>query len=245
MANQYDFIDLMKAGGYNPMDGGITTQQMQDFRLQGLINNNKALDQKINALNLPPVQEPNPQEELLKKQRRANMLMAVADAFKGNDIMSGYMQRQAGFDAQKERAERQAKQEEMMKAQQEFMRNLDPNSDLAQKIKVNQLFGFTPSSPPQNKTTKSDFVVEILEKMKNIPGYKLTGTDQRILDTISDTDPMKIIIRNRLNERQGSEFTNQNTNQSGPVTVTTAEQFDSLPKGTKYIYNGTEYIKGQ
>jgi hypothetical protein len=108
MANQYDFFNLMKAGGYNPMDGGITTNQMQDFRLQGLINNNKALDQKINALNLPPVQEPNPQEELVKKQRRANMLMAIGDAFKGKDIASGVMERQAMFNAQKERAERQA-----------------------------------------------------------------------------------------------------------------------------------------
>ena len=23
------------------------------------------------------------------------------------------------------------------------------------------------------------------------------------------------------------------------------EEFDNLPKGTKYIYNGTQYIKGQ
>ena len=107
---------------------------------------------------------------------------------------------------------------------------------------MNQLFGITPSN---NKLTKSDFVVEILEKMKNNPGYKLTDTDQRILDTISDTDPMKILIRNRLNEMQVNNFSNENTNQSGPITVTKKEEFDSLPKGTKYIYNGTEYIKGQ
>jgi len=245
MANQYDFFNLMKAGGYNPMDGGITTNQMQDFRLQGLINNNKELDQKINALNLPPVQQPNPQEELLKKQKRGNMFMALGDLLSGKDATAGFMQRQAGFNAQKEKAERQAKQEQLMKDQQEFMKTLDPNSDLAQKIRINKLFGFTPPSPAQNKTTKSDFVVEILEKMKNNPDYKLTDTDQRILDTIGDTDPMKIMIRNRLNEMQVNKFNNENTNQPGPITVTSQEQFDNLPQGTKYIYNGTEYVKGQ
>ena len=61
MANQYDFFNLMLAGGYNPMDGGITSQEMENFKLQGLINNNKALNEKINAMNLPPVQESNPQ----------------------------------------------------------------------------------------------------------------------------------------------------------------------------------------
>ena len=57
MANQYDFLDLMKAGGYNPLDGGITTNEMQDFRLQGLINNFNQTNEKIDALNLPPIQE--------------------------------------------------------------------------------------------------------------------------------------------------------------------------------------------
>ena len=56
---------------------------------------------------------------------------------------------------------------------------------------------------------------------------------------------MKILIRNRLNEMQVNNFDNESTNQSGPITVTSKEEFDNLPKGTKYIYNGTEYIKGQ
>ena len=261
MANQYDFFNLMKAGGYNPMDGGITTDEMDIFKTLGLINNvnkNKQAIENINKpfgmigdsvqpnkpiINLPPVQQPNPQAELLKKQQRGNMLMALGDLLSGRDATAGFMQRKAGFDAQKERAERQAKQEQLMKDQQEFMKTLDPNSDLAKKIRINQLFGFIPSSPAQNKTTKSDFVVEILEKMKNNPGYKLTGTDQRILDTIGDTDPMKIMIRNRLNEMQVNNFSNENTNQSGPVTITTQEQYDALPSGSLFIEDGQTYRK--
>ena len=112
MANQYDFFNLMLAGGYNPMDGGITSQEMENFKLQGLINNNKALNEKINAMNLPPVQEPNPQEELAKRQRRANMLLAIGDAFKGKDIASGVMERQAIFNAQRVEAENKARLKE-------------------------------------------------------------------------------------------------------------------------------------
>jgi len=145
------------------MDGGITTNQMQDFRLQGLINNNKALDQKINALNLPPVQEPNPQEELVKKQRRANMLMAIGDAFKGKDIASGVMERQAMFNAQKERAERQAKQEQLMKDRQEYIKN---NPELAGAIRLKELFDM--QMPQQKDPTQSDIYKQAAARIKNI-----------------------------------------------------------------------------
>lgn len=149
--------------------------------------------------------------------------------------------RQAKIDKENARAKAEKKaQQELLKQQQDAF--IKANPGYAKMIQMNQLFGITPSS---NKLTKSDFVVEILEKMKNNPGYKLTDTDQRILDTISDTDPMKILIRNRLNEMQVNNFDNQNTTQTGPITVTSKEEFESLPKGTKYIYNGTEYIKGQ
>jgi hypothetical protein len=148
-------------------------------------------------------------------------------------------QRQLDEAEAKAKAEKKA-QQELLKQQQDAF--IEANPEYAKMIQMKQLFNITEGS---NKLTKSDFVVEILEKIKNNPGYKLTDTDQRILDTISDTDPMKILIRNRLNEMQVNNFSNQNTNQSGPVTVTTQEEFDSLPKGTKYIYNGTEYVKGQ
>ena len=97
-------------------------------------------------------------------------------------------------------------------------------------------------TPP--KKNKSDFVVEILEKIQDDEDYKLTKTDQKILDTIADTDPMKIMVRNRLNEMQTSKFSNENNNQSGLVTVTTQEQYDALPSGTLFIEeDGKTYRK--
>ena len=99
------------------------------------------------------------------------------------------------------------------------------------------------SFKPDPKKTKSDYVVEILEKIKNNPDYKLTDTDQRILDTISDTDPMEIMIRNRIKEMQTSKFNNENTSQTGVVTVTTQQQYDALPSGSLFIENGKTYRK--
>lgn len=193
-------------------------------------------------LNLPKGDRRQMQIEGLQKFGEAMNLIGAqqsGDPSRIAQAQNAIKQRQLDEEDAKRKAEKKA-QQELLKQQQDAF--IEANPEYQKMIQMNQLFGITPSS---NKLTKSDFVVEILEKIKNNPGYKLTDTDQRILDTISDTDPMKILIRNRLNEMQVNNFSNQNTNQSGPITVTTQEEFDSLPKGTKYIYNGTEYIKGQ
>ena len=245
MANEYMKRNQAIMGGL-PLTGGVTFDEFENARLNGLLKDMNNTNNFIAENDL--LKQPVPQVD--KKMERRKALQDIADRFgiinaqqSGNYQAASNMQN--ALDQRKQAAERQAKQKQLMKDQQEFIKTLDPNSDLAQKIRINQLFGFTPSSPAQNKTTKSDFVVEILEKMKNNPGYKITDTDQRILDTIGDTDPMKIMIRNRLNEMLVNKFNNENTNQPGPITVTSQEQFDNLPQGTKYIYNGTEYVKGQ
>ena len=112
------------------------------------------------------------------------------------------------------------------------------------------------SEDKPSKITKSDFVVDILTKMtshvpteKN-PTYKLTAKDQQILDTVSNTDPMKQLIRNLQMGYVNTPVPEVNTetpvvNTETPVNVTTKEERDKLPKNTKYIFNGQEYIKGQ
>lgn len=101
----------------------------------------------------------------------------------------------------------------------------------------------------RNKNTPgksvSDYVVDILEKMRNNPNYVLTETDQRILDTISSTDPMDIIARQIRQDQVNKIKTLVPSISTGPVTVTSQEQFDSLPSGASYIYNGQEFVKGK
>ena len=106
-----------------------------------------------------------------------------------------------------------------------------------------------PEVPDKPKEiTKNSFVVDILTKIQADPTYgsvdnPFTESDQRILDTISNTDPFDIYkreINQKINSRDPkTEIVTE------PVTVTTQEQFDKLPKGTRYIYKGNESIKGQ
>tara|TARA_R100000951_G_C2636993_1_gene179611 strand:+ start:375 stop:1037 length:663 start_codon:yes stop_codon:yes gene_type:complete len=95
------------------------------------------------------------------------------------------------------------------------------------------------------KKTKSDFVVEILGKIQTDPNYKLTKADQRILDTVSSTDPLEIYKRQIINNQVSKTKTQIPSISTGPVTVTTQKEFDDLPVGTTYIYSGTEYVKGK
>ena len=112
------------------------------------------------------------------------------------------------------------------------------------------------SEDKPSKITKSDFVVNILTKITSHvptaenPTYKLTQQDLQVLDTISNTDPMKQLIRNLQMGYANTPVPEANTpvpevNTETPVNVTTQEEFDKLPKNTKYIFNGQEYIKGQ
>jgi len=117
--NELQKYMLMLQGGYKPQAGAITSDQMQGFKNAGLLNKTVALENQIqdtnnliSSLNIPnnPVAVPNTaSEDLLKKQQRGNMLMALGDLLQGKDATAGFTQRKAGFDAQRERAERQAK----------------------------------------------------------------------------------------------------------------------------------------
>ena len=104
-------FNLMLQGGYNPMGGGITTNQMEDFKTAGLFNQIKDTNNRISSLNIPNNPNPVPNtadEDLLKRQKRANMLIAFGDLLRGKDATAGFTQRQAMFDA--ERKEQKGKQ---------------------------------------------------------------------------------------------------------------------------------------
>lgn len=140
-------FNLMLQGGYNPMGGGITTNQMEDFKTAGLFNQIQDTNNRISSLNIPNNPNPVPNtadEDLLKKQKRANMLIAFGDLLRGKDATAGFTQRQAQFDAERELAERKAKQEQRLKQQEEFIKN---NPEFEQLIRFNQLFDMDMPQP--------------------------------------------------------------------------------------------------
>lgn len=104
-----------------------------------------------------------------------------------------------------------------------------------------------PNAPPPKppKTTKSDFVVDILQKIKDHvptedkPTYELSESEQNILDTISATDPLEIYKRNIYSKiGLGDPF--------GDIpTIINEEDYKKLDDGDKFIFNGIEYTKGE
>jgi hypothetical protein len=104
-----------------------------------------------------------------------------------------------------------------------------------------------PKTPP--KKSKSDYIVEILEKIKIDPTYGTTAnpfstSDQNIMDVVSNTDEFTKLKRAVLGG------INTQTNESSSTTniiptVVSEEDYKKLNNGDKFIYNGVEYTKGE
>jgi hypothetical protein len=195
--NELQKYMLMLQGGYKPQAGAITSDQMQGFKNAGLLNKTVELENQIQNINKPfgmigdsvqpnkpiitpppapeSIPQPNPQAELLKKQQRGNMLIALGDLLQGKDATAGFTQRQAGFDAQKERAERQAKVEQKTKEQELFIKQ---NPELAGAIRMNQLFGMDMPKP-----AKRDSYVA-----KDGYRYYVDGNQERVYPNVTVTE---------------------------------------------------------
>ena len=201
----------------------------------------------------------------------ADSLQAMNAGQSGNTQgQSLYMNRieQRRLDAEKKAKEEEARlrAEKIERDKADF---IAANPQYAQMINMNQLFGITPPAAKQRrivlqngiqyyadtglpvlpnapakeppKKTKSDYVVGILEKIQNDPNYVLTKADQRILDTISSTDPLEIYKRQIINNQVSKTNTQVPSISTGPVTITTQKEFDDLPSGTLFIEDGKQY----
>ena len=186
-----------------------------------------------------------------KNDQLGLMLYALGGALKGDkNFVQNTMQLQKMQEGKK-------KQEEKKKNYQDFLSTLDPDSpfyNLTKSMGYENLdnlllerYKAENKTPP--KLTKSDYVVEILGKMKSDSDYVITPTDQRILDTVANTDPLKIMVRDVQNQMSGGvttpvpTVTPPNTQTTGPVTITSQAEFDALPVGTQFLENGVLYKK--
>ena len=186
-----------------------------------------------------------------KNDQLGLMLHALGGALKGDkSFVQNTMQLQKMQEGKK-------KEKEKKKNYQDFLSTLDPDSpfyNLTKSMGYENLdnlllerYKAENKTPP--KLTKSDYVVEILGKMKSNPDYVLTSTDQRILDTVANTDPLKIMVRDVQNQMSGGvttpvpTVTPPNTQTTGPVTITSQAEFDALPVGTQFLENGVLYKK--
>jgi hypothetical protein len=117
-------------------------------------------------------------------------------------LQSGDPQRIALVQKQVEEANEKKKQQQQYTSLYNYFLNKTNDPVRADELaKLAQMpGGSTLASSEVKPRSKSDFVVDILNKINKDPNYKLTVTDQKILDTISDTDPLEIYKRKILGE---------------------------------------------
>ena len=233
--NELQKYMLMLQGGYKPQDGAITSDQMQGFKNAGLLNKTVALENQIqdtnnliNSLNIPkePIQVPNTaDEDLLKKQQRGNMLMALGDLLRGKDATAGFTQRQAQFDAQREVAERKAKQEEMLA------------SMTPEQRKIYELYG--PQAAFNYKYNKPE-----RKTIEGADGYRYFLDGSRVLPNV--TAPEEPAKRDSFVAKDGYRYyVDDNTRVFPGVTVTEEQSEEDLYKENAAKIKNTILTKGK
>jgi len=129
-----------------------------------------------------PTSTVNP-SDLLKQQHKANMMMALGDALRGKDISRNFLQRKQQMLAQNAADEQKRKSEQLLKQQEEFVKN---NPQYAEMIEMNRLFGInkptdTASHKDYLKTTNNPTPEGYLEFLnRNNPLPKLPSSSELI-----------------------------------------------------------------
>jgi len=175
-------FNLMLQDGFNPMGGAINTNQINDFIAAGF---RKPFDNKPVMQNLFNTQQfsqdvanNKAQQDLLKKQNRANMLIALGDALKGKDITQGFLQRQQLFQ----------QQEDERKAEEERNRILASMSPDQQAI-INEAVALGGPVAGYNALQSiRDAEITALQKQRQAQAFRDAGLDERSIALLTGTD---------------------------------------------------------
>ena len=107
-------FNLMIQGGYNPMGGGINTNQMNDFIAAGFrkpFDNKPVMQNLFNTQQFSQnVEDKKQADQRLKNQQLGNFLLAFSDTLRGVNPAQGVLQRQELFQQQADKR----KQEESL-----------------------------------------------------------------------------------------------------------------------------------
>ena len=103
------------------------------------------------------------------------------------------------------------------------------------------------SEDKPSKLNKSDFVVDILAKIQKDPNYKLSDSEQKILDIIERTDPMEILRRESFTKYMQTPVSVKDG--QTPVSVKDGQdpKYKDLKDGDAFKVEGDEtiYYKNQ
>jgi len=111
-------FNLMIQGGYNPMGGGINTNQMNDFIAAGFrkpFDNKPVMQNLFNTQQFSQnVEDKKQANQRLKNQQLGNFLLALSDTLRGVNPAQGVLQRQEIFQQQADERKAEANQQNLI-----------------------------------------------------------------------------------------------------------------------------------
>jgi hypothetical protein len=171
-------FNLMLQGGYNPMGGGINTNQMNDFIAAGFrkpFDNKPVMQNLFNTQQFSQnVEDKKQADQRLKNQQLGNFLLAFSDTLRGVNPAQGVLQRQEIFQQQADER----------KAEEERNRILASMSD--DERKIFETYG--PVAAFQYKQAQDNAEITALQKQREAQAFRDAGLDERSISLFTDTD---------------------------------------------------------
>tara|TARA_B100000212_G_C27383851_1_gene538268 strand:+ start:3703 stop:4983 length:1281 start_codon:yes stop_codon:yes gene_type:complete len=171
-------FNLMLQGGYNPMGGGINTNQMNDFIAAGFrkpFDNKPVMQNLFNTQQFSQnVEDKKQADQRLKNQQLGNFLLAFSDTLRGVNPAQGVLQRQEIFQQQADER----------KAEEERNRILASMSDDVRKI----FETYGPVAAFQYKQAQDNAEITALQKQREAQAFRDAGLDERSISLFTDTD---------------------------------------------------------
>ena len=171
-------FNLMIQGGYNPMGGGINTNQMNDFIAAGYrkpFDNKPVMQNLFNTQQFSQnVEDKKQADQRLKNQQLGNFLLAFGDTLRGVNPAQGVLQRQEIFQQQADER----------KAEEERNRILASMSDDVRKI----FETYGPVAAFQYKQAQENAEITALQKQRQDQALKDAGVDERSRSLFANTD---------------------------------------------------------
>tara|TARA_B100000575_G_scaffold239610_1_gene202208 strand:+ start:5361 stop:6620 length:1260 start_codon:yes stop_codon:yes gene_type:complete len=171
-------LNLMLQGGYNPMGGGINTNQMNDFIAAGFrkpFDNKPVMQNLFNTQQFSQnVEDKKQANQRLKNQQLGNFLLAFSDTLRGVNPAQGVLQRQELFQQQADER----------KAEEERNRILASMSDDVRKI----FETYGPVAAFQYKQAQDNAEITALQKQRQAQSFRDAGLDERSISLFTDTD---------------------------------------------------------
>jgi hypothetical protein len=224
--NPLEKFNLILQGNY--VDPGFRQPSDSQMPMQNLFNTQQFSQDVAND---------KAQQDLIAKQqqdfRKANMLIALGDALKGKDVGQGLMQRQQFFQQQEEKRQAKLQEKEINKAidaanlpesQKQLLKQLDP------KTQASILF-----REPEPEPGKQAIIDSILRK--KLLGEELTEQENQLYQDLVLRPTYQERVFDSIYRTQGFNGPSQSSFSVIP-TITTEEQFNNLPSGSEFYFEG-------